>query len=84
MEKVRKKISTVRIAYLFLMGSFPFILEFLLDFWKDNLVMSVIESLIPYKRPILLYFWRDNVIDLMIKFDFPYQGPILPYLGLLF
>ena len=43
---MRKKIGAVKIAYLFLVGSFYFILEFLLDFWKDNLVMSVVESLL--------------------------------------
>ena len=74
----------VRVAYLFLMGNFRFILEFLLDFWKDNLVMSTVESILSYQIPILSYFWRDNVTDLMIKFDFPYQAPILSYLGLLF
>ena len=83
MEKVRKKIYAVRIAYLFLMRSFSFILEFLLDFWKDNLVMSMVESLIPYQKSILLYFQRDNITNLMIKFDFPYQRPILLYLELL-
>ena len=72
----------VRVSYLFLVGNFRFILEFLFDFWKNNLVMSVIESLIPYERPILPYFLRDNVTDLMIKFGFPYQEPILSYLGL--
>ena len=72
----------VKVLYLFLVGNFCFILEFLLDFWKDNLVMLVVELLIPYQRPILPYFWRDNVTDLMIKFGFPYQGPILSYLGL--
>ena len=69
-------------TYIFLVGNFCFILEFFLDFWKDNLVMSAVESLIPYQRPIHPYFWRDNVTDLMIKFGFPYQGPIHPYLGL--
>ena len=38
----------IRVAYLFLVGNFRFILEFLLDFCKDNLVMSVVESLLPY------------------------------------
>ena len=79
-----KRDCAVRIAYIFLMESLSFILEFLLDFWKDNLVMSAVESLISYQRPILLYFLRDNVTDLMIKFDFPYKGQNLPYLGLLF
>ena len=36
MEKIRKSIGEI-IAYLFPMGVFSFILEFLLDFWKDNL-----------------------------------------------
>ena len=79
-----KQDCAIRITYLFLVGSFSFILEFLLDFWKDNFVMSAVESLLPYQRPILLYSWRDNVTDLMIKFDFPYQGPIVNYLRLLF
>ena len=76
MEKIRKPIGVDRIAYLFPMGGFSFILEILLDFWKDNPIMSGIESLIPYQRLILRYFWRDNISDLMIKFDFPYQRPI--------
>ena len=48
MEKIMKSIGVDRIAYLFSVGGFLFILEFLLDFWKDNPVMSTIESLIPY------------------------------------
>ena len=39
---------TVRVAYLSLVGSLWFIFEFILDFWKDNLVMLAIKSLIPY------------------------------------
>ena len=81
---MKKKVCAVGIAYLSLMGSFCFILEFLLDSWKDNLVILVIESLLPYQRPILLDFLRDNITNLVIKFVFPYQRPILPYLGLLF
>ena len=72
MEKIRKTIGVDRIAYLFPVGGFSFILEFLLDFWKDNPVMSAIESLLPYQRLILRYFWRDNISILIIKFDFPY------------
>ena len=72
----------VRVSYLFLVENFCFILELFLDFWKYNLVMSTVESLILYQRPILPYFLRDNVTDLMIKFGFPYQRPILSYLGL--
>ena len=35
--------------------SLCFILEFLLDFKKDNLVILVIKSLFPYQRLILPY-----------------------------
>ena len=76
--------TIVRVAYLSLVGSFCFILGFLLDSWKDNLVILAIESLFPYQGPILLDSWRDNITNLVIKFVFPYQRPILPYLGLLF
>ena len=76
MEKIRKPISVDIIAYLFPMGGFSFILEFLLDFWKDNPIMSAVESLLLYQRPILRYFLRDNISDLIMKFDFPYQRPI--------
>ena len=47
---------TVRVSSLSLMGSFYFILEFLLDSLKDNLVILVVEYLIPYQRPVLLDF----------------------------
>ena len=47
--------SSVMIAYLFLVGSLCFILEFLLDFWKDNLIILVIKSFFPYQRSILSY-----------------------------
>ena len=83
-KMMEKKFCLVRIAYLSLVGSFCFILEFSLDYWKYNLVISVVDSLIPYQRPIFLDFWRDNITNLVIKFDFPYQSPILPYLELLF
>ena len=56
MEKMKKKVYIVRIAYISLIESFCFILEFLLDSWKDNLVILAIESLFPYQIPILLYF----------------------------
>ena len=79
MEKMKKKVYVVRIAYLSLVGSLCFTLEFLLDPWKDNLVILAIESLFPYQRPILLGFWRDNIANLVIKFAFPYQRPIFPY-----
>ena len=65
MEKIRKPIGVDRIAYLFSVGFFYslFILEFLLDFWKDNPIMLAIEYLLSYQRPILRYFWRDNISD---------------------
>ena len=40
MEKIKKSIGVDRIAYLFLVGDFSFILEFLPNFWKDNPLMS--------------------------------------------
>ena len=36
---------TIRVAYLSLMGSLCFILGFLFDSWKDNLVILAIKSL---------------------------------------
>ena len=42
MENIRKPIGVNRIAYLFFVGGFSFILEFLFYFWKDNPVMSAI------------------------------------------
>ena len=79
MEKMKEKVCAVRIAYLSLIGSLCFIPEFLLNPWKDNLVILAIESLFPYQIPIILDFWRDNIANLVIKFTFPYQTPILPY-----
>ena len=58
---------TVRVAYLSLVGSFCFILRFLLDSWKDNLVILAIESLFPYERLILLDSCRNNITNLVIK-----------------
>ena len=71
-KKKKKEVGQLGFSYLSLMGSFCFILEFLLDSWKDNFVILVVESLIPYHRPILLDFWRDNITNLVIKFDFSY------------
>ena len=41
-EEEEKGSTTVRVAYLSLVGSFCFILGFLLDSWKDNLVILAI------------------------------------------
>ena len=67
MEKMKKKVCAIKIAYLSLVGSFCFILEFLPNSWKDNLVILAIESLFPYQIPILLDFLRDNITNLVIK-----------------
>ena len=48
-EKMEKKACVVRIAYIFLVGSFFFIFEFPFDSWEDNLVISMIKSLFPYQ-----------------------------------
>ena len=51
----KNEVETVRIAYHSLGGggSFYFILEFLLDFRKDNLVIFVIRFLFPYQGLVL-------------------------------
>ena len=67
MEKMKKRVCAIKIAYLSLVGSFCFILEFLPNSWKDNLVILAIESLFPYQIPILLDFLRDNITNLVIK-----------------
>ena len=48
-------VPTVEVAYLSLVGSLHFILEFLLDYGKDNLVILVIRSFFPYQGLILPY-----------------------------
>ena len=47
--------SLVRIAYPSLVGSQSCILDFLLDFWKDILMILIIKSFFPYQRSILRY-----------------------------
>ena len=47
--------STVRVAYLSHVGNLPFILEFLLDYRKDNLVILVIRYFFPYQGLVLPY-----------------------------
>ena len=59
MEKSKKGVRVVGIAYLSLGGggggSLCFILKFLLDFRKDNLMILVIRSLFPYQGLVLPY-----------------------------
>ena len=64
--------------------SSSFILEFVFDFRKDNLVHLVMRSLFPYQRRILLDFWKDDLVILVIRSIFPYQGLLFPYQGLSF
>ena len=47
-EKRQTGVSAVRISYLSLKGEFCFILEFLLDFRKNNPVILVIRYIFPY------------------------------------
>ena len=47
--------STYRVAYLSHVGSLPFILEFLLDYRKDNLVILMIRYFFRYQGLVLPY-----------------------------
>ena len=77
MKKMKKKVYAVRIAYLLSWEGSCLILEFVLDFRKDNIMILVNKSLFPYRIPILLDFWKDNLMILVNKFLFPYHRPIL-------
>ena len=55
MKKKRKRISAIGVAYRSLERCFCFILEFLLDFRKDNLMILVIRYFFPYKGLVLHY-----------------------------
>ena len=77
MEKKKKEVPLLGLHCI------PFTLvyiQIILDFRKDNLVILLIKSLIPYQRSILPNFWEDNLMVLVIKFIFPYQRPILSLL----
>ena len=50
-----KGVRAVGVAYLSLVGSLYFILEFLLDYRKDNLVILVIRSLFHYQGLVSPY-----------------------------
>ena len=66
MEKMKKKVFAVRIAYLSPVGSLCFFF-FTLDFKeKDNFIIFMTKSLFPSQRPILLYFWEDNLMIVTI------------------
>ena len=59
MEKKKKKVCVVGIAYPPIMGDLPNLLKVvhdsLLDFRKENLLILGIKSLLPYQRLILPY-----------------------------
>ena len=59
MEKRKKGVSAVRVAYLSLGGGgggiLCFIFEFLLDFRKDNLTILMIRSLFSYQGLVIPY-----------------------------
>ena len=76
-EDEEEKVCAIRIAYLLSWEGCCLILEFVLDFRKDNLVILVIKSFFPYRRPILLDFQNDNLMILVNKYLFPYHIPIL-------
>ena len=54
-EEKEEGSTTGRVAYLALVESLPFILEFLLDYRKDNLVILVIRYFFPYQGLVLPY-----------------------------
>ena len=53
--EVEVRSSTIRVAYLSHVGSLPFILELILDYRKDNLVILVIRFFFPYQGLVLPY-----------------------------
>ena len=67
-EKKGKEVPQLALRTFPLLGSSCFILEFVFDFRKDNLVILVMRSLFPYQRSILLDFWKDNLMILEINF----------------
>ena len=66
-EKKEQEVPQLGLRTLPSLGSSYFILEFVFDFRKENLVILVM-SLFPYQRPILLDFWKDNLMILEINF----------------
>ena len=54
-EKRNKGVGAVGVAYLYFVESLCFILEFLLDYRKDNLVILLIRFIFPYQGLVLSY-----------------------------
>ena len=67
-EKKEKEVPQLGLRTFPSLGISYFILEFVFDFRKDNLVILVMRYLFPYQRPILLDFWKDNLKILEISF----------------
>ena len=67
-EKKGKEVPQLGLCTFPLLGSSCFILEFVFDFRKNNLVILVMRSFFPYQRPILLDFWKYNLMILEINF----------------
>ena len=68
MERKKKEVRQLGLHPFPSLGSSCFILEFVFDFRKDNLVILVMRYLFPYQRTILLDFWKDNLKMLEIHF----------------
>ena len=64
----KKKVRQLRLHTFPSLGSSCFILKFVFDFRKDNLVILVMRYFFLYQRPILLDFWKDNLKILEINF----------------
>ena len=48
-KREKKEDNAVRVAYISLVGSLPFILGFFLDYRKDNLIILVMRYFFPYQ-----------------------------------
>ena len=67
-EKKEKEVPQLGLCTFPSLGSSCFILEFVFDFRKDNLVILMMRFLFPYQRPIFLDLWKDNLMILELKF----------------
>ena len=67
-EKKEKEVLQLGLCIFPSLGSSCFILEFVFDFRKYNLVILVMRYLFPYQRPILLDFLKENLEILKISF----------------
>ena len=63
-EKKENEVQQLGLHTFPLLGISCFILEFVFDFGKYNLVILEMTYLFPYLRPILIDFWKDNLMIL--------------------